>query len=182
MDQSRREPPVRSWMNSPLSGIGPGAGPGGGFPGLGGETASSNALVGSPSPSELAGPPSPAFSPVQVIPPGAPAAAAPAKAGGLLGNFNINELKNIVERMGGIEGLISNMGKVQKFMSTVQQMAPLLKLFMGKKGSSNDDDVSSGAPYRPRRRRRRRRGSSRYGARRTGSGRRRRRSSAKRRR
>ncbi|MFC4305176.1 tyrosine protein kinase [Cohnella boryungensis] len=48
---------------------------------------------------------------------------------------NLSDLKNIVDRMGGIEGVLSTMGKVQKFMSTMQQMAPMIKLFMGSKAS-----------------------------------------------
>ncbi|MFC5530985.1 hypothetical protein [Cohnella yongneupensis] len=62
---------------------------------------------------------------------------------------NLNDLKAMFDRMGGIEGVMSMVGKAQKFMSTMQQVAPLVKLFMGKKGSSADKSTS-----RPRRRRR----------------------------
>lgn len=47
---------------------------------------------------------------------------------------NIGDLKAMVDRMGGIEGVLATVGKFQKFMSTMQQMAPMIKLFMGNKG------------------------------------------------
>ncbi|TLS51789.1 hypothetical protein FE782_12810 [Paenibacillus antri] len=67
--------------------------------------------------------------------------------------------------MGGIDGVLNNVTKIQKIMSSVQQMAPMLKLVMGsigksKSASSNDDDTYYELPRR-RRRRRRRSGSSR---------------------
>ncbi|RUS43273.1 oligopeptidase [Cohnella sp. AR92] len=165
MDNQGREPPFQNWMSAPLEGIGPGVP--GAYPGLGGDTAATNALIGAPSPT---------YSPVQVMPPATqPPAASPSK--GLLGNFNLGDLKGMLDRMGGVEGLLSNMGKVQKFMSTVQQVAPLLKLFMGKKGSKDDDDSASSAPAR----RRRRRTSYKPKSRRKGSSRRRRGSSKRRR-
>ncbi|THF77343.1 hypothetical protein [Cohnella fermenti] len=148
-------PQPDNWMGSPLDGIGPGGYAG--YPGIGGDTAATNAFVG---------PPPAAGLPVQVLPPAAPQAASPLK--GLLNNFNLNDLKGMLDRMGGVEGLLSNVGKVQKFMTTVQQMAPLIKLFMGKKGGSSDDDSEDS--YRPRRRRRRRRRSSNRRTRRYGSG------------
>jgi hypothetical protein len=65
--------------------------------------------------------------------------------------------------MGGIEGVVSTMGKVQKLMSSVQQMQPMIKLLMSsfsKAGtnSKNDDFV-------PRRRRKRPRNNRRPGSR-----------------
>lgn len=64
-----------------------------------------------------------------------PAQVTTATKGGLPFNIsNLNDLKAMVDRMGGIEGVLTTMGKFQKFMSTVQQVAPLIKLFMGNKG------------------------------------------------
>lgn len=63
---------------------------------------------------------------------------------------NLNDLKAMVDRMGGIDGILATAGKVQKFMSTVQQMAPFIKLFMKKGSSSTSEGVST---PRPRRRR-----------------------------
>jgi hypothetical protein len=59
-----------------------------------------------------------------------------ATKGGLPFNLsNLNDLKAMVDRMGGIEGVLATMGKFQKFMSTMQQVAPMIKLFMGNKGA-----------------------------------------------
>lgn len=92
---------------------------------------------------------------------------------GLLGGLNMNELSNLINRMGGIDGIVATMGKVQKLVSGFQQMAPMIKLLAstllpGAKTADNDDE--DGVPRR--RRRRARRGAA---ARRKGSGRRRRR-------
>ncbi|MFD0672261.1 aminotransferase [Cohnella sp. GCM10027633] len=109
-----------------------------GFPGLEAQT--------------FSGPPAEIHTPTVL-----PAAPAASGASALLSKLpfniqNLNDVKALVDRMGGIEGVIATAGKVQKFMSTVQQVAPLIKLFMGKKGSSSS---SSGvSTSRPRRRRR----------------------------
>jgi hypothetical protein len=42
--------------------------------------------------------------------------------------------------MGGIEGVIGTMSKVQKFMGTMQQMAPMLKLVAGSLGVKDAED------------------------------------------
>lgn len=95
-------------------------------------------------------------------------AAAPAKGGGFsLGN--LNEIKGFVDRMGGIDGILNTMTKVQKVVGSVQQFAPLMKVLMGsfgsKKGAAStaSDSGSDGGEWRPpsrRRRRRRRAGGS----------------------
>lgn len=65
-----------------------------------------------------------------------PSQITPATKGGLPFNLtNLNDLKAMVDRMGGIEGVLATMGKFQKFMATMQQVAPLIKLFMGNKGA-----------------------------------------------
>uniref|UniRef100_UPI000472F961 hypothetical protein n=1 Tax=Paenibacillus forsythiae TaxID=365616 RepID=UPI000472F961 len=69
----------------------------------------------------------------------APAATeAATKSGGLLGNLgglanlgNMDQIKGLIDRMGGIDGIVSSMGKVQKVMQGFQQMAPMFKLVMG---------------------------------------------------
>lgn len=82
--------------------------------------------------STFSGPPAvinPTVLPAQVV-------EATATKGGLPFNLsNLNDLKSMVDRMGGIEGVLSTMGKVQKFVATMQQVAPMIKLFMGNKGS-----------------------------------------------
>jgi len=79
--------------------------------------------------------------------------AQPATASKLPFNLNLsslNDLKSLVDRMGGIDGVLSAVGKVQKFMSTMQQVAPLIKLFMNKKSASSDSSIG----VAPRKRRR----------------------------
>ena len=80
---------------------------------------------------------------------------------GPFGLPNMGELKLIIDRMGGIDGILNTMQKVQKFVGTMQQMAPMLKLLTGAFGSKkakatsvgDDDDYE----WRPKKRRRRRR-------------------------
>jgi len=87
-------------------------------------------------------------------------AAKPAKGGGFnLGN-SLNEIKGIVDRMGGIDGIVSTMTKVQKVVGSISQMAPLIKVLagsFGKKGTASiAEDDSDDAPT-PRRKKKRRR-------------------------
>ncbi|GAE08385.1 hypothetical protein JCM10914_4676 [Paenibacillus sp. JCM 10914] len=95
---------------------------------------------------------------------------------GGLGVNNISDLKGIIDRMGGIDGLVNNIGKVQKVMQGFQQLAPMVSLLAGafskkkKNGGSSTayTDQNDGYEYRPRRRRAR--GKRRSGSRRpTGS-------------
>ncbi|GAA0136907.1 hypothetical protein YSY43_37480 [Paenibacillus sp. YSY-4.3] len=87
---------------------------------------------------------------------GAGAGAGAAKSGGGFSLPNMGDLKGIVDKLGGIDGILATMGKVQKAMQTVQQFAPMAKLITGllpggkgAKGGGNKLDE-----YRPRRRRR----------------------------
>jgi len=96
---------------------------------------------------------------------GWPGAAAPAKSPSLpfgLGNFSLKDLQALVNRMGGIPGILDKIGKAQKLMQTLSQMAPMMKLlvrtFAGKSGSGDAD----AHPRRTRRRKRRRRAAA-YG-------------------
>lgn len=97
-----------------------------------------------------------------------------AGGGNPLSNMNMNDIKGMVDRMGGIDGILATMTKVQKMVGTFQQMAPMVKLLAGSflggkaKTNSDDDDDLFDAPKRKRRRKRK------SGARRR-SGRRRRR-------
>ncbi|WP_168120346.1 hypothetical protein [Paenibacillus sp. HB172176] len=87
------------------------------------------------------------------------------KKGIKLGNLgtlpNLTEIKGFVDRMGGLDGILSTVTKVQKVMGSVTQMAPMVKVLMGsfgKKSISEDDENNS--EWKPRRRRRRRRPAS----------------------
>ncbi len=70
---------------------------------------------------------------------------------------NLGEIKGFVDRMGGIDGILTTVTKVQKVVSSVSQMAPLVKVILssfGKKSedSSDDDDIEETRPKRKRRR------------------------------
>ncbi|TBL68198.1 hypothetical protein EYB31_38615 [Paenibacillus thalictri] len=62
--------------------------------------------------------------------------------------------------MGGIDGIMNTMTKVQKIVTNVQQMAPMVKLLMGSFGKSKTTGASDSRPYRNRRRNGKRRRSS----------------------
>lgn len=131
MDETEK-PGLQGWT----PGLG-GPPQGGGYPG-----------VGDP----LFGPPAYYNPPVQVLPAAQPATTA-AKGGGLSSLVNLNEIKGIIDRVGGLDGILANMGKIQKLMAMMQQMAPLVRLLIGKgKAGTASADKSSGAAPRPRRR------------------------------
>lgn len=140
-------PSLRAWNQPSAPGGGfPGLSPGFGNPGFGGDPF-------------FSGPP--AIVNPTVLPPYAP----PGPKG-----FSFGELKGIIDRMGGIDGVLSGIGKFQKLMSTMQQMAPILRLFMNKASAAGitEENASSGAPKRKpsRRRRTRARGGRRPAAKR----------------
>ncbi|CAM4425325.1 hypothetical protein FHS16_003724 [Paenibacillus endophyticus] len=70
---------------------------------------------------------------------------------------SLGEIKGFVDRIGGIDGILTTVTKVQKVMSSVSQMAPLVKVLMGsfgKKSSSSSEDDDEGE-WKPKRRKRR---------------------------
>lgn len=93
--------------------------------------------------------------------------AAPPKKGFSLANLpNLTEIKGFVDRMGGLDGILSTVTKVQKVVGSISQMAPLVKVLFGsfgKKSISQNDENNS--IRRPARRKRPRTGTG------TGSGR-----------
>ncbi|WP_159888468.1 hypothetical protein [Paenibacillus puerhi] len=81
-------------------------------------------------------------------------------AGGSGSSFNIQQVKQLVDRLGGIDGIVDTFGKMQKMVQSVQQMAPMIKLLMGsfgkgRKAAAAEEEIVE--ERRPRRRRRRRR-------------------------
>jgi len=77
------------------------------------------------------------------------------------GGFNLGQLKTVVDRLGGVEGIVETFGKMQKMVAGVQQMAPMIKLLLGsfgkgKKAQETDDDGDGLAPVGRRRRKRKR--------------------------
>ncbi|MDQ8733915.1 tyrosine protein kinase [Paenibacillus sp. LHD-38] len=93
---------------------------------------------------------------------------ASSKAGGF-SLASLGEIKGYIDRIGGIDGILTTVTKVQKVMSSVSQMAPLVKVLMGSfsKKSSSDSDDDDGE-WKPKRRKRRKpsSGSSNNGVRR----------------
>lgn len=68
--------------------------------------------------------------------------------GGLLGSLNMNQIKGFVDKMGGIDGIVGTMTRVQKMVSSFQQMAPMLKLLMGSFGAkAAANSVGKGKGY-----------------------------------
>src|SRR5690606_8615643 len=82
-----------------------------------------------------------------------PAAPAPPKTGGsgLFGNLNLGQIKQLIDRMGGIDGVLNTDGKVQKLVQSVQQMAPLLKLLLPESAAKTaaDEEPDDWAYSRP---------------------------------
>ncbi|MCU6711266.1 hypothetical protein M6D81_21470 [Paenibacillus sp. J5C_2022] len=70
---------------------------------------------------------------------------------------NLSEIKGFVDRMGGLDGILSTVTKMQKVVTGVSQMAPMVKVLFGsfgKKSISQDDENNSGSGAKRRRRRR----------------------------
>ncbi|CAM4342935.1 hypothetical protein L1N85_21910 [Paenibacillus alkaliterrae] len=83
--------------------------------------------------------------------------AANGKAGGF-SLASLGEIKGFVDRMGGIDGILTTVTKVQKVMSTVSQMAPLVKVLFGsfgKKSATVSEDKDDDGEWKPKRRKRR---------------------------
>jgi hypothetical protein len=76
-----------------------------------------------------------------------------------LSSINFSQIKGFVDRMGGIDGIVGTMTKVQKFMGTFRQMAPMLKVLFGSIGGSkikSTDGIRRTRKQRPIQRKRRR--------------------------
>ncbi|MDT2262814.1 hypothetical protein P7H12_02840 [Paenibacillus larvae] len=72
------------------------------------------------------------------------------------GGFNMDQIKSFVDRMGDIDGIVGTVGKVQKIVSSFQQVAPMLKLLFnsfGSKASTNNKRELSGQSSRRRKKR-----------------------------
>lgn len=83
-------------------------------------------------------------------------AATSGKAGFNLGN-SINDIKGIIDRMGGIDGIVSTMTKVQKVVGSIGQMAPLIKVLAGSFGKKGKANAGGEDEYKPPRRKKQRR-------------------------
>ena len=72
-----------------------------------------------------------------------------------LANLKFQDIKAWIDRMGGIDGILNTLNKVQRVMQTMQQFAPMLRLLIPRANSAGADPDDE--EYKPRRRRRRRR-------------------------
>lgn len=68
-------------------------------------------------------------SPTSILP--GSATAVESTASTAAGGFSLANIGGIVERLGGIEGILATVGKVQKVMQTMQQFAPMAKMVAG---------------------------------------------------
>lgn len=78
---------------------------------------------------------------------------------GATGNkFNWNDLKAFVDKMGGIEGIMSSLNKMNSIIQNVQKMAPMIRLlastFAAKKTASTNE-LELSIPHRPPRKKKR---------------------------
>lgn len=96
--------------------------------------------------------------------PDAPVVPAPAPASSGSSGFslaNLGELKGMIDRFGGIDGIMNGVAKMQKVVGGIQQMAPMMKLVMGilpfgkNKNSSSEADADYEEYSKPRPRKRR---------------------------
>lgn len=94
-----------------------------------------------------------------------------------LSGLNMKQISGFVERMGGIDGILGTMGKVQKFMSSFQQMAPMVKTIFGAMGKGKVASGDSVEVFKPKRKRRKKSGTAgrRKGGSRSGTAKRKRR-------
>jgi hypothetical protein len=49
-------------------------------------------------------------------------------------SFNFGQIKGFIDRMGGIDGVMGHVGRIQKFIQSIQQMSPMIKVLMGSFG------------------------------------------------
>lgn len=96
--------------------------------------------------------------PIQAAPPAPAPQQAPSSGGGgfslasIAKYANVDELKGLVNRFGGLDGILSTVTTVQKVMSTVGQIAPLVKVFTGSLKKDDSSSEAKSAPIPARRR------------------------------
>lgn len=78
------------------------------------------------------------------------ATSSPAQSGFSLASLakyaNVDELKGLVDRFGGLDGILATVTKVQKVVSTVGQIAPMVKVFSGLGKKSNTAQTATPSP------------------------------------
>jgi hypothetical protein len=93
--------------------------------------------------------------------------AAPQSSGSdMLSSLKNMNWKQLVDQLGGIDGIVTRMNQVQKLVSTVQQFAPMLKMLSGSFGgrtplATTEDSEDERMEARvPKRRKKRKNGAS----------------------
>jgi len=71
----------------------------------------------------------------------------------MFGNLPIKDIKAFVDRMGGVEGIMNTVNKMNALMKNVQQMAPMIKLLAGSFLNKNTADDEVGHTTRTTKRR-----------------------------
>jgi hypothetical protein len=84
----------------------------------------------------------------------------PAQNPSFLGNLPVKDIKNFVDRMGGIDGIRSMVNKMNSMFKSLQRMTPMIKLLMTSFSKAKTTDLEGHNYSRRRRRRRRRRKTS----------------------
>ncbi|NBI29862.1 hypothetical protein [Chengkuizengella marina] len=74
-----------------------------------------------------------------------------------LANLPIGDIKAMVEKLGGVEGIFNTINKMNGFMKQVQQFSPMLKLLLGSFGKGAAAATAADAALLEDRRRRRKR-------------------------
>jgi hypothetical protein len=67
--------------------------------------------------------------------------------------LNFNQIKGVIDRMGGIDGLMGHVTKIQKIIQSIQQLSPMLKLLIGSKAKTAGQQHGDGLAPPSRRRR-----------------------------
>jgi hypothetical protein len=70
------------------------------------------------------------------------------------GFFNLGQIKQIIDKLGGVEGIMNTMAKVQRMVSGFQQVAPLVKELIGSLGKKKKTGLVKRGPAKRNRRRR----------------------------
>jgi hypothetical protein len=86
---------------------------------------------------------------------------------GPLNQLPLKDISALIDRMGGIEGIMNTVNKVSVIMKNIQQMAPMIKLLLGSfgaKAQTADWELDDAPVHKPKKRRKRRRSARRrYG-------------------
>ncbi|MCP1312487.1 hypothetical protein [Paenibacillus tyrfis] len=73
------------------------------------------------------------------------------------GGFNVEQVKAVIDKLGGVEGIVETFNKMQKMVQSVQQFAPMLKVLFNSFGKKDTAASKSGGNRSSTGRRRRRR-------------------------